>query len=102
MEFTRVYRGDELKDLKLDKVSLAKRAVMLRGGFIPATYYGPAFVQTLPVAVGLLDGPFISPDVRGRAAVADGAATAARPTSFRARLVALRGLCYTAHPPRGG
>lgn len=61
VEFTRVYRGDELKDLKLDKVSLAKRAIMLRGGFIPATYYGPAFVQTLPVAVGLFDGPYMQP-----------------------------------------
>jgi hypothetical protein len=61
VEYTRVFRGDDLKELQLDKVSLAKRAIMLRGGFIPATYYGPAFVQTLPVAVGLLDGPYMQP-----------------------------------------
>lgn len=59
VEYTRVFRGAEIADLNLGEVPLSNRAVMLRGGFLPATYYGPAFEQTLPVAVGLVTGPYM-------------------------------------------
>jgi hypothetical protein len=59
IEFTRMYRNEELDGLALTDVSLADRVVMLRGGFLPATYYGAAWDPTLPVAVADLDGPFM-------------------------------------------
>jgi hypothetical protein len=59
IEYTRVFRSAEIADLDLKNVPLSNRAVMLRGGFVPATYYGPAYEQTLPVAVGLFVGPFM-------------------------------------------
>lgn len=58
-QFTRVYRGEDVKPLDLGDVSLSNRVIMIQGGYTPATYYGPAYDPTLPVAAGKIAGPFM-------------------------------------------
>ena len=60
-EFTRMYRGSELKALDLDDVSLTNRVIMLHGGYLPAVYayYGEVYEPTLPVAAGEIVGPYM-------------------------------------------
>jgi hypothetical protein len=59
IEFTRVYRGSDVKPLDLGDVSLSNRVIMLQGGYTPAMYYGPSYDPTLPVAAGKIAGPFL-------------------------------------------
>jgi hypothetical protein len=58
-EFTRVYRGAEVKHLDLGDVPLNNRVIMILGGYMPSTYYGPSYDPTLPVAAGKIAGPFL-------------------------------------------